>query len=154
MLPVKYCFWLGSWRAIGRFGASIQQFFFGGGGSYLHDCCRESEVYCNTYGGWQGSERICSHLCPSVSSPNMFLGIVFQIKIIPQKWSNIWHAMLIILFPFKSVLQFLAIALHNFQKYSVWKKKKIHQKWAWRHSSTGMTPADPPAKAQQSPLQV
>lgn len=78
---------------------------------------------------WLAGLRICSHLCPSVSSPDMYhcvwdLGIVFQIKIIPQKWLNIWQAMLIILFPFKSVLQFLAIALHNFQKYSMWKKKK------------------------------
>lgn len=37
---------------------------------------------------------------------------------------SIWQAMLIILFLFKSVLQFPAIALHNFQKYSVWGKKK------------------------------
>lgn len=60
--------------------------------------------------------------------------------------------MLLILFPFKSVLQFLAIALHKFQKYTVW-KNIIHQKCAWRYSSTGMTPVDMPAKAQQSPIQ-
>lgn len=54
MLPVKCCFWLPDVRL-----ADLEpQFniFWGGGGSYLHDCCRESEAYCNTYGGWQGSE--------------------------------------------------------------------------------------------------